>query len=318
MKRRLLLSILTIVGLFIITGCTSKLKDNEKIKIEETEIKYNYISNNSSNSNFEYNDTKKAELAVYEKYIARESEQILNQKIYVKIAETNTYSDESTATSKKYTAIAVDHDGNRWKIFSTDIKGNVQIYRKNIKIFGLFRGIEKTEDGSLPVLEVYTYEIDSTYLDKNEYREISNTYIDKLNEIYTKENFIFNSTEEDVSTINMLYVNNNKDIEITVKVDIDDKYVKYVETKVVPISIKFSDVDNNFWYSVIKSFNGDITSSEADTMIVTAKADAITQADADHLILTKGQPMTTGSYTFKGTKIDINLYIRQLLVQNEE
>lgn len=317
MKRKIFVFMLCgVMTLGLVTGCNSKPEVNKED--EENVVKYNYISNNSSNSDFEFSDTENAELAIYDKYIAKESEQILNQKIYIKIADVSTFNDESNATKEKYTAIAIDHDGNKWKIFS-DFQGYIRISEENVKIYGLFRGIETTEYGNLPVLEVRAlYKIDSDYLDKNEYKEISSTYIDKFNEIYSKENFTFSSIEEGVSTLDILYTNANQDIELTIEVDIDGKYVKRVTAKVVPITIKFSDVDSNFWYSVINTFNNSITIDEADRMIVTAKADAIAQADADHLILTKGQPMTTGSHIFKGTKIDINLYIRQLSVESKK
>ena len=52
-------------------------------------------------------------------------------------------------------------------------------------------------------------------------------------------------------------------------------------------------------------------------MIIQAKAHAIVQSDADHLILTEGQPMTTGLATLKGTKIEIVLFARQMKIENE-
>ena len=73
------------IVLLIITILLINIYFNNNRKLQEKNT-FEYESNNSYNSEFEYEDIENAELAVYDKYIDPEAEElILNQKIYVKI-----------------------------------------------------------------------------------------------------------------------------------------------------------------------------------------------------------------------------------------
>lgn len=274
---------------------------------------YDYTSNNYFNTEFDYNDLDKAELAIYDKYIAEQSDQILNQKIYIKIHEINMSIDESTATKKQYSTIAIDQNGNKWKIISDGAFSKT--ITPNIKIYGLFRGLEETEEGKMPILEEYTYRIDSDYINKDEYKAISQTYINSLKELYSKESFEYNSMEESVSAVDFIYKNKNDDIKIKVSVSTTNKDITGIDVKIDSSELQFSDVDEKFWHSVIRSYNNKITSKDADKMIVTATADAISKNGIDY---NSGQPLGIGTYAFEKTRITIHFYVKQLEVRNNE
>lgn len=291
----------------------SEITNGKPDSPEKIKNQYNYMSNNTSNSDFKYDDIKKAELAVYDKYIKDEAKEILNQKIYVQIQKLGDYTDVSSATTKSFIIMATDHKGNQWKIISD----SPLIDKENVKIYGLYRGTEVIDEVTVPILECYTYRVDLGYLNKEELKEISKVYLNKLSSIYSKEQFSYSSMEEGVLSVDIIYKNKNNDIEVKITIDLNDKSIHSVTATILPISIKFSDVDDNFWYSVIRSFNENISNNEANNMIIEAKAHAIVQSDADHLILTEGQPMTTGIATLKGTQIEIVLFLRQMEVKNE-
>lgn len=311
----ILIVFVLVIILNIITNVGNEISDR-KIKNGKPDSetkKYYYISNNASNSDFEYGDIKKAELARYDKYINEEAEEILNQKIYVQIQKSDFYTDVSTATTKKFIIMAIDHDGNQWKIISEYPVSSM----KNIKAYGLYKGFEIINGVKVPILDYYTDRIDLNYVNKDELKEISKVYLNKLSSIYSKEQFSYSYMEESVSSVDVIYKNKNNDIKIEVSVDVDDKSISSVNVAIIPSSIKFSDVDDNFWYSVIRSFNENISNNEANNMIIEAKADAIVKSDADHLILTEGQPMTTGIAALKGTQIEVTLFIRQMRIKKE-
>lgn len=290
----------------------SENSETSSSKKDSTKV-YDYTSNNNFNTEFEYNDIDKAELAIYDKYIAEQSNQILNQKIYVKVREITDSIDESSATKKQYSTIVIDQNGNKWKIVSDDSFSKTTT--SSIKIYGLFRGLEEKEEGKMPILEEYTYHIDSDYINKDEYKTLCQKFINSLEELYPKESFEYNSMEESVSEVNFIYKNKNDDIKIKVSVNITTKDITGIDVKINSSELQFSDVDEKFWNSVIRSYNKKITSEVADKMIVTATADAISKNGIDY---NSGQPLGIGTYTFEKTRITIHFYVKELEVRNNE
>lgn len=288
--------------------------DNSNINYQSDEQTKNYIyeSNNTYGDEFEYKDIDIAEEAKFEKYINKEAEQkILNQKVFVRIKEleNNSLIDESTSITKIYKVIAVDQDDNKWQIQSddsTDLLSKI----KNKKIYGLYKGV--TND--MPIIQMYTSMIDSKYLDKNKFKEIGNNYINSLNNNYSKEKFSFNKFEESYDAIELLYNNENENIEMTIGIDIDKQEIKEILTYVNNSSISFTDIDANLWYSIITLFAPNLTIDDVSTMIAGAEVDAISQADND-ILYRYGTSILDGYYEYNGYRLGINLYLKQVSIE---
>ena len=288
--------------------------DNSNINYQSDEQTKNYIyeSNNTYGDEFEYKDIDIAEEAKFEKYINKEAEQkILNQKVFVRIKEleNNSLIDESTSITKIYKVIAVDQDDNKWQIQSddsTDLLSKI----KNKKIYGLYKGV--TND--MPIIQMYTSMIDSKYLDKNKFKEIGNNYINSLNNNYSKEKFSFNKFEESYDAIELLYNNENENIEMTIGIDIDKQEIKEILTYVNNSSISFTDIDANLWYSIITLFAPNLTIDDVSTMIAGAEVDAISQADND-ILYRYGTSILDGYYEYNGYRLGINLYLKKVSIE---
>lgn len=303
------------IVLLIITILLINIYFNNNRKLQQKNT-FEYESNNSYNSEFEYEDIENAELAVYDKYIDPKAEElILNQKIYVKIESIDEFSDESSATQNKYTAIANDQKGNKWKLISYDDKSYVKSDIKNIKIYGLYRGIDKNNSKKIPVIEVYTQNIDSDYIDKKKYKEISKKYIDKLNSSYSKEKFRFDSFDEWTNQVAVVYKNENNEIELTVFIDVEKELVTEIGLCIENASIDFEDIDREFLYSVITSYDSALTNNDAETMLIMAEADALFNSTPEHLEITENQPMTPGMIEHKNNKMTIIMFSKSITLE---
>ena len=285
-------------------------QNNEQTK------KYFYESNNSYDSDFEYEDIDIAEKAKYEKYINKEAEEkILNQKVFVRIKEFESDSliDESTATKNIFKAIAIDQENNKWQIQS-NYSAELLTKRQNIKIYGLYKGV--SSDDNMPIIQMYTSHVDSKYIDKNKIKEIGNNYIDSLNDSYSKEKFVFNKFDESYNAIELLFYNKDKNIEITLSIDIEKHEIDYISVYVRDSSISFTDIDDNLWYSIITTFSPNLSIDEIRTMIVGAEVDALSQTDTDTLYL-HGEPILTGYYEYKGYKLGVNLNLKNISIRKK-
>ena len=239
--------------------------DNNSYKKNNEVSKYTYISNNEYNSDFEYDDIEKSENAIYSKYITKEAQKkIINQKIYVKIKKikVDDKKDESTATKSKYTTTAIDQNNNIWKLSSdTDYFSD----EENIKVYGIYKGVFKKKS---PIIEVYEYRTDMDYINEKKFKNISEQYIEKLNDSYKKEKFLFNSYEESIDGLDLEYINSDKTIGLSIFVSKSKMKIRSIAINVHDYKISFSDIDKKLWYSIITTFNQNLTEEDADNLII--------------------------------------------------
>lgn len=285
----LLIFIIIIVINIIFYDSNSAIKNDS-----DDPNKYIYESNNNYNQEFEYDDISIAEEAEYDKYIQKEAEEkIINQKVFVRIKkiDENAISDESTSTTKKFTTIAYDQNNNQWQIIAK--YQNAFPDEKNIKIYGIYRGISKE---NIPIVELYDYVTDINYINKEKIKKISDQYIQTLEGKYSKEKFKFNKYIESVMGLELEYINVNKDVELSINVDKEKNEIYSVSTYISNTNISFDDVDSDFWYAIITSFATDLSIEDAKNMIIGGRAAEI---------YSKSHSDVLNQYEYKNYKITV-------------
>ena len=295
----ILLIVIIIIAINIIFN-----DSNSGTKYDDQQIKeYTYESNNTYNQEFEYEDISIAEEAKYDKYIQKEAEEkIINQKVFVRIKEIDekAISDESTSTTKKFTTIAYDQNNNQWQLIAK--YQNAFPNEKNIKIYGIYRGISKE---NIPIVELYNYVTDIKYINKEKIKNISDQYIKTLEGKYSKEKFKFNKYIESVMGLNLEYLNVNKDVKLTINVDKEKNEIYSVSTYISNINISFDDVDSDFWYAIITSFAPDLSLEDAKNMIIGGRAAEI---------YSKSHSDVLNQYEYKNYKITVYESLKSIYI----
>lgn len=290
--------ITVMVTVFIVTLDKSTIENKS---VEKTQFVFE--SNNEYDLEFEYNDIDSAEEATYDKYKSVEAvEKIMNQKIFVRIKnfKSDTIKDESTSTTKVYRAIAVDQYGNEWEVVSED-DYYLSSTQNNKKIYGLYRGLSEKK---LPIIELYCSYVDLKCLNKEELNEIANRYVTTLHSKYSKERFDFYKYEEGPSDVSLVYENGNKELQLTIFVDIEKKLIDEVSVYITKNSVEVDDVDKDFWYAVIMSFDSNLSLEDANNMFTTAEV--MDMIDKKETIF--------DGFKYKNNEISVNLKLRDMII----
>lgn len=248
---------LLILVLISLSGCTF---NQVSIETEDSE----YINNNKYNSDFSFYDIDTSENAIYAKYITSEAEKkLLNQKINIEIKSVTKLEeiDERSATISKttYVFLLEDYNNNTWLSISNrnleDNSYNIKI-KDNLILYGKYLGIIEYEGKKYPQIDVsYVYK-NLDKIDISTYTQIADNYIQHLQALFPKESFCFKEMKKETGYNELIYINKNNDLTITII--IDDGLIKMTDLVINNIDFNINTIDKNFLLAFIKTFDSSI------------------------------------------------------------
>lgn len=146
--------------------------------------------------------------------------------------------------------------------------------------------------------------MDLKCLNKEELNEIANRYVTTLHSKYSKERFDFYKYEEGPSDVSLVYENGNKELQLTIFVDIEKKLIDEVSVYITKNSVEVDDVDKDFWYAVIMSFDSNLSLEDANNMFTTAEV--MDMIDKKETIF--------DGFKYKNNEISVNLKLRDMII----